>query len=312
MKIIKNTLLLAILAVASTKIIFPMIKINRAMDELTGASSNNLDETDEINLAAIILTTIQDHEDLKQLNNNKKEQTYYSFPTSVSSKIDPNVNVKNFVLYAQNGNYENIISILNNPERRTLTILSDSTVMFRLLCTIAASKKKFNEYNEDIFATTFAILISDEQIHHLLSTEQINKLLTKIINKGTVSRLESFLKFDDFAEQITQFVAQNAIIFLAGRGHNFMLQTLLNNPIICSKFDQDTALKALKKAETGQADRVRRSTLCTLFENDIIFNLLKNLELNNYLSKESLQFIYKRTTKRNVKYLMEKLFEHCK
>lgn len=316
MKIIKNITLILIFTCFQTKIIFPMsdMKQNaRSVEELVElATKNNLDETDDINLAAIILTTIQDRKDLKQLNNKKKEQKRYKVPTKIKKtippKIESNIKVQNFVRYVQNGNNKNIISILNDPEARTrLPMLLNSTTMFQLLCAVAASKKKLNEYNEDIFVTTFSILLSDEQIHQLLNPEQINKLLTKIVYRGTALRLELFLEFNNFTTQINPSVAQNAMLFLAGRGHNFMLQTLLNNPIICSKLDKNSALSALKKADAGQADRVRRNTLCTLLENDTVYNLLKNLDLNNYLSKESLQFIHKKTTKNNVKHLIKNL-----
>jgi hypothetical protein len=223
-------------------------------------------------------------------------------------KLKINAKAKNFITYFQKGKYAEIKSVLNNPqERKKLLILSNNQKLLQLLCYIAAQKKQSNKDYEDIYAKTISVLLHDQEIRKLIAP-QITRLFQKIISMGNVLRLRSLLKYKDLVAQFNVTNIRAAIVFVAGRGQNTILKTLLDNEKICASIDQTTAINALKNAGSGQKDKVRNSVICTLLENDTVYNFLEKFNLAEYLSEKSLNYIYSYTEKDKVRNLIKNSF----
>jgi hypothetical protein len=266
-------------------------------------STNNNSSQQEFDDAATILISMR--------NRQSNDCVYIPLQETITIKTlpvsAPNKNNQIFVKSAHSGNHKKVESILNDPNERTqFPILSNAQAMFKIIFWLSTSKRNFNESSNDIFALTLDTLLNDKQIQNLLDNQLAKRIFVQLTRKGNASRLDAFMKHDDLVTKISQEKAITAVAFLVKRGCNGMLKILLNNKKICSLLDRDSAINALALSEEGQADKVRRATLCTLLENDTIYELVKDLNLTEYLSTESLQYIHKKTIKKNVRLLIEK------
>jgi hypothetical protein len=272
---------------------------NSSQQELDDAATK---ESNMIDDAARILTSMRN----RQSNDCVYVPLQEAVKIRTSPELAPNKNNQSFVKYAYSGNYEKVESILNDQNKRTLfSILSNAQAMFRIIFRLSTSKREFHEPSNDILLT-LDILLSDKQIQDLLDKRLTEKLLTRLTQKGNALRLDAFMRHDDIVTKISREKALGSIAFLVRRGCNGMLKILLDNKKICSFLDQDSAIEALKLSEEGQADKVRHAPLLTLLENNTIYNLVKDLDLTQYLSTESLRYIRNKTQNNNVLLLVKK------
>jgi hypothetical protein len=304
MKMIRHIAYIPLIICLHTANIFSM-ELSTDDFSLKRLADITTEELNTIDDAANILISLQ--------NRQNNEYTRVTLQKKTTARVSPKFSFKNsdkiFWRYAQSGNYEKVEDILNNPNERTLfPILSNAQAMFKIIFWLSTSKRESIEPSNDILLT-LDILLSDKQIQDLLDNQLAARLLMHLTRKGNASRLDTFMKHDGLVAKISQEKAISAVAFLVKRGCNGMLRILLNNKKICSLLDRNSAIDALALSEEGQADKVRRTTLCTLLENDSIYELVKDLNLTQYLSTESLQYIHKKTNQKNVRLLIEKFLK---
>ncbi len=285
---------------------------NISLDDLVAIAAAEANYSDDIKEAADILTTLKNKQYAFALLYENNNHTYIPLSDAVKREaayLTSKVCTKNFIKYVTTGVYKTVEYILNNSaERAKVTILSDSEKMFKLISALIMAKRQLNVHHNDISALTLEVLLNDVAIRSLFNTDQVNKFLTRLTRKGNALRMKALIKHNDLAEKINIQTAQEAVMFLARRGQNAILQVLLDNESVCMLLEQETIIQAFKSANEGQADgRFRRSVLCTLMENDIIYNLIQNLDLTCYLSHDSLQYVYRNTQNQKVVLLIEKL-----